>query len=75
MMRDTVICSLAGDADRDAITASIEAMVAEVAAYVPGYRLRVPPQFAADGSARVGLPRGRGRAATSCRRTPATSTS
>jgi len=47
-MRDTVICSLEGDADRDAITASIEEMVMLVAAYVPGYRLRAPPQFAAE---------------------------
>jgi acetaldehyde dehydrogenase len=48
LMRDTVICSIPGDADRDAIRASIEAMVDEVATYVPGYRLRVPPQFADD---------------------------
>jgi acetaldehyde dehydrogenase len=48
LMRDTVICSLPPDADRDAIIASIEAMAVEVAGYVPGYRLRVPPQFADD---------------------------
>jgi acetaldehyde dehydrogenase len=48
MMRDTVICSLERDADRDAVAASIEAMVSDVATYVPGYRLRVPPQFDAD---------------------------
>jgi acetaldehyde dehydrogenase len=48
LMRDTVICSLHNDADHDAITASIEDMVSSVAAYVPGYRLRVPPQFAED---------------------------
>jgi acetaldehyde dehydrogenase len=46
LMRDTVICSLAPDADQDAITASIDEMAHEVAHYVPGYRLRVPPQFA-----------------------------
>jgi len=48
LMRDTVICSISADADRDAIRASIEQMAAEVAGYVPGYRLRVPPQFADD---------------------------
>jgi acetaldehyde dehydrogenase len=48
LMRDTVICSLEADADRDAITVSIEEMVMLVAAYVPGYRLRAPPQFAVD---------------------------
>jgi acetaldehyde dehydrogenase len=48
IMRDTVICSLEPDADRDAIASSIEQMVAEVATYVPGYRLRVPPQLADD---------------------------
>ncbi len=47
-MRDTVICSIAPDADRDAIRESIEATVDDVAGYVPGYRLRVPPQFADD---------------------------
>jgi acetaldehyde dehydrogenase len=52
MMRDTVICSLERDADRDAIEASVERMVEEVATYVPGYRLRVPPQF---GEARVSI--------------------
>ena len=36
------------DADRDAITDSVAEMVAAVAAYVPGYRLRVPPQFGDD---------------------------
>jgi acetaldehyde dehydrogenase len=48
LMRDTVICSIPADADRDAIRASVEAMADEVATYVPGYRLRVPPQFADD---------------------------
>jgi acetaldehyde dehydrogenase len=47
-MRDTVICAIAADADRDAIATSIEETVAEVATYVPGYRLKVPPQFAED---------------------------
>jgi acetaldehyde dehydrogenase len=48
LMRDTVICSLPEDADRDAIVDSIEEMAAAVAAYVPGYRLAVPPQFGED---------------------------
>jgi acetaldehyde dehydrogenase len=48
LMRDTVICSLEGEQDTDWITSSIDEMVASVATYVPGYRLRVPPQFASD---------------------------
>jgi acetaldehyde dehydrogenase len=44
IMRDTVYC-LCGDADEDAITASVEAMVAEVRTYVPGYRLKQAVQF------------------------------
>jgi acetaldehyde dehydrogenase len=48
LMRDTVICAIAPDADRAAIAASIDATVAEVAGYVPGYRLKVPPQFTDD---------------------------
>jgi len=48
IMRDTVICALEPDADRTGIAASIEGMVAAVATYVPGYRLRVPPQFSDD---------------------------
>lgn len=45
MMRDTVYCLTSADADRDEITASIERMVADVASYVPGYRLKQRPQF------------------------------
>jgi acetaldehyde dehydrogenase len=44
IMRDTVYC-LCGDADEHAITASVEAMVAEVQSYVPGYRLKQKVQF------------------------------
>ena len=40
IMRDTIFCAIPADADRDAIAASIKQMAAEVAAYVPGYRLR-----------------------------------
>ena len=46
IMRDTVFC-LIGDADHDAIRASIAEMVGEVAAYVPGYRLKQAVQFTA----------------------------
>jgi acetaldehyde dehydrogenase len=45
IMRDTVFCAISPDADTDAITESVVAMVAEVARYVPGYRLRADPQF------------------------------
>jgi acetaldehyde dehydrogenase len=45
LMQDTVFCAIPADADRDAIAASITQVVAEVAAYVPGYRLRAQPQF------------------------------
>ena len=44
IMRDTVYC-LTGDADQDAITASVEAMVEQVRSYVPGYRLKQAVQF------------------------------
>ena len=39
IMRDTVFC-LAAEADPGTITDSVERMVKEVAAYVPGYRLK-----------------------------------
>jgi acetaldehyde dehydrogenase len=45
LMRNTVYCALPDGVDRDAVTASIEAMVAEVSSYVPGYRLKSPPVF------------------------------
>jgi acetaldehyde dehydrogenase len=45
IMRDTVFCAISPDASHDAITSSVHAMVAEVARYVPGYRLRADPQF------------------------------
>jgi acetaldehyde dehydrogenase len=44
-MRNTVFCTVGPDVDRDAIAASILAMTARVATYVPGYRLRVDPIF------------------------------
>ncbi|WP_322063336.1 acetaldehyde dehydrogenase (acetylating) [Paraburkholderia sp. J63] len=45
IMRDTVYCLAGEDADTGAIERSIEAAVAEVAAYVPGYRLKQAVQF------------------------------
>lgn len=45
IMRDTVYCAIGSDADRDVVTDSIMRMVADVSAYVPGYRLVAPPQF------------------------------
>ncbi|MEV8637497.1 acetaldehyde dehydrogenase (acetylating) [Streptosporangium sp. NPDC051023] len=45
LMQDTVFCAIPEDADRDAIAASIMDVVADVASYVPGYRLRAEPQF------------------------------
>ena len=51
IMRDTVYC-LCDDGDRDAIRQSIEDMVAEVQAYVPGYRLKQAVQFESIGSNR-----------------------
>lgn len=44
IMRDTVYC-LTGDADQDAIRASVAAMVTDVRSYVPGYRLKQVVQF------------------------------
>jgi len=44
-MRNTVFAAISPDADREAISASIEAMAAEVASYVPGYALVAEPQF------------------------------
>jgi acetaldehyde dehydrogenase len=45
LMRDTVYCSIPLDADTAAIEESIRSVAAEVAAYVPGYRLVADPQF------------------------------
>ncbi|MEV7225392.1 acetaldehyde dehydrogenase (acetylating) [Polymorphospora sp. NPDC051019] len=46
LMRDTVYCLCPDrDVDRAAIAASVEAMVAAVAEYVPGYRLKQTVQF------------------------------
>ncbi len=45
LMRDTVYC-LVRDPDADRVRDAVEHMVAEVAAYVPGYRLKQPVQIA-----------------------------
>ena len=46
MMRNTIFVLLAdAEVDEKAITASIEAMVAKVQTYVPGYKLNNPPVF------------------------------
>jgi acetaldehyde dehydrogenase len=52
IMRDTIICAIPDDADLDAIASSVVKMVADVAEYVPGYRLLNEPQF--DGSSQAG---------------------
>src|SRR5690606_29026731 len=44
LMRDTVF-ALIGEADHDAVRASVLAMVDRVAEYVPGYRLKQEVQF------------------------------
>jgi len=43
LMRNTVFCALPDGADHGAVLDSVRQMVAEVAAYVPGYRLIKPP--------------------------------
>lgn len=73
IMRNTVFCAIPAEAAeagpvRDAVTASIEAMVGTVRSYVPGYTLRAEPQYDPPdarwrGMARVGVfleVRGRG---------------
>jgi acetaldehyde dehydrogenase len=45
IMRDTIFCAVAPDADREAIAASVHEMERAVQEYVPGYRLLQEPQF------------------------------
>ncbi|GGQ72491.1 acetaldehyde dehydrogenase (acetylating) [Couchioplanes azureus] len=60
IMRDTVFCAIDPEADARAVAASVVAMAADVARYVPGYRLLSEPQFdppspATLGRSRVGI--------------------
>lgn len=48
LMRNTVFCALPDGYDGDEVIDSIERMVAEVAEYVPGYRLTSPPRIETD---------------------------
>ncbi|MET7398694.1 acetaldehyde dehydrogenase (acetylating) [Dactylosporangium sp. NPDC005572] len=45
LMRDTVCCLVALDRQGPQVVAAVERMVADVAAYVPGYRLKQPVQI------------------------------
>lgn len=45
LMQDTIYCSLPTDCDESQVADSVERMVADMQQFVPGYRLRVPPQF------------------------------
>jgi len=60
VMRDTIFCAIGADVDTAAVADSIVAMAADVARYVPGYRLLSEPQFdpptpLTGGMARVGI--------------------
>jgi len=66
IMRDTVFC-LIGDADHDAIRASVADMAQRVGQYVPGYRLKQQVQFTAlapDEPVHTLLPEGAGPVTT-----------
>jgi acetaldehyde dehydrogenase len=54
IMRDTIFCQLPAGADQAAVIAAVEAAVARVQGYVPGYRLKAAPQF---DETREGIPR------------------
>jgi acetaldehyde dehydrogenase len=45
LMRNTVLCLVEGDANQQSIVDSVNQMVADVQAYVPGYRLKQDVQF------------------------------
>lgn len=45
MMRDTIYCETVDEPQVDAITRSVQEMIAEVQKYVPGYRLKNGPTF------------------------------
>ncbi len=45
IMRNTVYCETEGEPDREAISAAVHAMIAEVQRYVPGYKLVNGPEY------------------------------
>ncbi len=57
IMRDTIFCAIAPDADQAAIADSVIQMAAEIATYVPGYRLLQEPQFEGPSDVNGGMAR------------------
>ncbi|GDY29790.1 acetaldehyde dehydrogenase (acetylating) [Gandjariella thermophila] len=57
IMRDTIFCAVPADADTDAVADSVHRMVADIAGYVPGYRLLADPQFDPPSETSGGLAR------------------
>ncbi len=57
IMRDTIFCQLPRDADHTLVAKAVEDVVADVARYVPGYRLKAAPQFgeSSNGTPRVAV--------------------
>jgi acetaldehyde dehydrogenase len=57
IMRDTIFCQVPADVDQILVTKAVEEVVTQVAQYVPGYRLKAPPQFATtpNGTSRVAV--------------------
>jgi len=55
IMRDTIFCAVAPDADRDAISESVVRMAQQVQEYVPGYRLLQDAQFDDASGATMGM--------------------
>lgn len=55
IMRDTIFCEIADFGSEAAVRESLDDIVRDVQAYVPGYRLRTEPQFdeTPDGACRV----------------------
>lgn len=57
LMRNTVFCAIPADADHQAVAQAIEQRVADVAVYVPGYRMRGTAQFDAPSDVNGGMAR------------------
>jgi acetaldehyde dehydrogenase len=57
IMRDTIFCQLPRTADEVLVSKAVDEAVARVSQYVPGYRLKAPPQFGvtANGTPRVAV--------------------